>query len=266
MPIPESPLYLGAAPKAAVTRVVSLAPSLTQTVVALGGADRLVGVSRFDELPEVASLPRVGGFTDIAVEVVIGLKPDLVLTVASPMNRKSVETLSKLGIPVLSVPMRDMEDVVEAIQAIARPLKLGAKAEALVGEIARARARIREKAKARPHPRVLFVYGFTPLVVAGAGSFTDDLLRDVGAINVMGDESCPVNSYSPESAILAKPDVIIDGGGSTRGRESLQELPGLKNARWVTLSSAELLQPGPGLIRGLEELFSVLAADPARGR
>ena len=84
----EQPRHLGPASPARVLRVVTLAPSLTEAVLALGLQDRLIGVSRFDELPEVARLPRVGGFIDPSVEAVLALKPDLVLVQPAPGNQR----------------------------------------------------------------------------------------------------------------------------------------------------------------------------------
>ncbi|HZX40356.1 MAG TPA: helical backbone metal receptor, partial [Myxococcaceae bacterium] len=79
---------LGPAPRGEVRRLVTLAPSLTDVVLALGAGDRLVGVSRFDDRPEVARLPRVGGFVDPSVEAVLALHPDLVLAQPGPGNRR----------------------------------------------------------------------------------------------------------------------------------------------------------------------------------
>src|SRR5215831_8797866 len=102
----DAPVYLGPKPPANVRRVVTLAPSLSETLIALGAADRLVGVSRFDDFPEVSKLPRVGGFLDPSVEAVLALKPDLVLVQPSPGNRQPVEKMAELGVPVLALRMQ----------------------------------------------------------------------------------------------------------------------------------------------------------------
>ena len=255
---PQGPTYLGPKPPVLVRRVVTLAPALTETVVSLGAADRLVGVSRFDELPEVARLPRVGGFIDPSVESVLALKPDLVLVQPSPGNRQPVEKMAELGAPVLVVTMQSVADILSGIAAIGSALDLPDRARSITTSIERTRASIRAKASQQTPVRTLFIYGFEPLVVAGPGSFTDELLRDAGAVNAAENASSPYQTYSVESAIRSRTEVVIFAADDATGAERLSRLPGLKQARWVRLESKNLLHPGPGLAHGLEELFRLL--------
>ena len=118
----EAPQYLGPKPKSEVRRVVTLAPSLTETVLALGAGERLIGVSRFDTFPEVKSLPRVGGFVDPSVEAVLALKPDLVLVQPAPGNQKPVEKLAELGVPILALPMHTIAETLASIREVGRVL------------------------------------------------------------------------------------------------------------------------------------------------
>ena len=262
---PQAPTYLGPKPPALVRRVVTLAPALTETVVALGGADRLVGVSRFDELPEVAQLPRVGGFIDPSVESVLVLKPDLVLVQPSPGNRQPVEKMAELGAPVLVVTMQSTAEILSGIAAIGAALDLRDRARSINTSIERSRASVRAKAAQQRPVRTLFIYGFEPLVVAGPGSFTEELLRDAGATNAAENASSPYQTYSVESAIRSRPEVVIFATDDASGREKLSRLPGLRQARWVQLGSKDLLHPGPSLARGLEELFRLLHAGAPGG-
>src|SRR5713226_7862476 len=87
--------HLGPPVPAEVRRVVTLAPSLSEIVLALGAGDRLVGVTRFDDDPRLSTLPRVGGYNDPEPETVLGLHPDLVLAQPAPENRGPVETLAR---------------------------------------------------------------------------------------------------------------------------------------------------------------------------
>ena len=261
---PQAPTYLGPRPPALVRRVVTLAPSLTETVVALGAADRLVGVSRFDELPEVAQLPRVGGFIDPSVESVLALKPDLVLVQPSPGNRQPVEKMAELGAPILVVTMQSVADILSGIAAIGTALDLRDRARLITTSIERTRESIRAKSAQQRPVRTLFIYGFDPLVVAGTGSFTDELLKDAGAMNAAENASSPYQTYSVESAIRSRAEVVIFATDDATGAERLSRLPGLKQARWVRLESKDLLHPGPGLARGLEELFRLLHGGASR--
>lgn len=253
-----APRFLGPKREGKVRRVVTLAPSLTELVLALGAGSTLVGVSRFDEDKAVAALPRVGGFVDPSVEAVIALKPDLLLVQPGPGNQRPVERMAELGIPVLLLPLHTVADTLAAMRAVGQALGREKEAEALISRIEATRARIREAAKKRPAPRVLLVYGFEPLVVAGPGSFADELLRDAGAINVAADAGSAYPVYSVERAMRAQPEVVVDSAHVDVGKDKLQALPVLSAARWVEVPSFALLQPGPSLGRGLEELFGLL--------
>lgn len=255
---PDTPRWLGKRPEGPVRRVVTLAPSLTETVLALGAGDRLVGVSRFDERPEVKALPRVGGFVDPSVEAVLALRPDVVLVQPSPGARQAVEKMVELGVPALLLPLHTVEQVRAAILECGKALGREAPAAALVERIDRVRERIRRQAAALPRPRVLFVYGFDRLVVAGPGSFADELLRDAGGVNAADKATTPYPAYSVESVLRARVDVVINAAGQVHGADKLRALPGLDKVRWVDLPSQDLLHPGPRLAEGLEELFRLL--------
>jgi iron complex transport system substrate-binding protein len=259
---------LGPAAPRAAKRVVTLAPSLTDAVLALGALDTLVGVSRFDERSEVQSLPRVGGFVDPSVEAVAALKPDLVLVQPGPGNRAPVEALAGLGISILALRLSSVDDVLLGLRAIGVALGRKEKGEALALSLEAARTKVRERAKGVKAVRVLFAYGFQPLVVAGPGSFADELLEDAGATNVASDAGRPYPVWSVERALATKPDVVVDASDSAAGQEVLRTLPGLREARWVKLPSPALMHPGPALGQGLEELFFALhpAAAPEAGR
>jgi iron complex transport system substrate-binding protein len=261
-PVHPAPRFLGPPVPAKVRRVVTLAPSLSEMVRVLGAGDTLVGVSRFDEAPEVAKLPRVGGFVDPSVEAVIALRADLVLVQPGPGNQRPVEKMAELGVPVLMLPLQSVQDVLAALRAVGGALGRSKEAEGVVSRIEATRARIREAAKQRPSPRVLLVYGFEPLVVAGPGSFADELLRDAGGVNVAADAGSAYPVYSEERAVRARPDVVVDSAHVDMGKDKLRALPGLSAARWVDMPSQALLQPGPSLGRGLEELFGLLHPKP----
>ncbi|MGO8970939.1 MAG: ABC transporter substrate-binding protein [Myxococcaceae bacterium] len=255
------------APKV-VHRVVTLAPSLTDAVLALGAADVLVGVSRFDERPEVRTLPRVGGFVDPSVEAVAALRPDLVLVQPGPGNRGPVQALASLGISILALRLSSVDDVVAGLQATAAALGRPQQGDVLVQALEAARAQVRARARGLKAVRVLFAYGFEPLVVAGPGSFADELLRDAGGTNVSAGAGRAYPVWSVERALEARPEVVLDASDGAAGRDTLQALPGLQEARWVRLPSPALLHPGPALGLGLAELFEAIhpEAVPEAGR
>src|SRR5947199_3124962 len=140
--------HLGPPVPAQVRRIVTLAPSLSEIVLALGAGERLVGVTRFDDDPRTAKLPRIGGYNDPQPEAVLSLKPDLVLAEPAPANRGPVETLARLGVPIEAFPLATVAEIEEAIVAIASILGVPDKGRAVRDGIERARSRARERSAA----------------------------------------------------------------------------------------------------------------------
>ncbi|PZR04220.1 MAG: hemin ABC transporter substrate-binding protein [Archangium gephyra] len=245
--------WLGPKPQLPVTRVVTLAPSLTETVIALGAAESLVGVSRFCEFPETEKLPKTGGFNDLSVETIVALKPQLVVVQKAPANQKAVETIARLGIPVLALTLTTIDDVSVAMRELGRALGRDEAAAKLVKALAEARAAARE-VKSAKKKRVLFVYGFSPLVVAGPGSFAHELLEDCGAENAAKKAPTAYPTYSMEKVVTLVPDVIVDAADVKEGREALEKLAPMKKAKWVDLPTKDLLHPGPALAKALPTL------------
>lgn len=256
--------WLGPKPPATITRVVTIAPSLTETVLALDAAKTLVGVSRFDDAPEVKGLPRVGGFVDPSVETVFSLAPHLVLVQMSPGNQKPIEKLASLGVPVLALPLTTIADTEDALRVVGAALGRTERAEQLVRELEDARRAARSHAPKTP-PTVLFIYGYSPLVVAGPGSFADELLSDCGVTNVVPKAPTAYPVWSKERLVAAPPKVMVDAADTAEGREAVRALT--PKSRWVSLTNKDLLHPGPRLARGLEALCATLTGavtEPAR--
>ena len=254
---------VGPAPSGPMARVVSLAPSLTQSVLALQQGHRLVGVSRFDDDPAVASLPRAGGITDVALETVVGLKPDVVLAITAPGNRQAIETLGRLGIPVHVCRLTTTADVRACLESMGRLLEATEAAKNLQRQLDETRARIRALSAERktPPPRVLVVFGLSPLVVAGPGTFADELLKDVGALNAAPASRLPYPVVPLEAAMKLRVDLVIDASMAGE-REHPAVRAALRKAVWKTPGSTALLQPGPQLADALVELSRLVWNHP----
>lgn len=251
--------WLGPRPPAAPLRVVSLAPSLTDTVIALGLAGRLVGVTRYDDAPEVKQLARVGGFLDPSPEAVLGLRPDLVLWLADGGAFPAVRRIAELGVPVRAIPVVDVPDVIACARLVAEALGDPAAGRRLARSLEEAIARTERRAAALPRVRVLMAVGRDPLVVAGPGSYPDALLRMAGGVNAAeGGRPWPV--YSLERAAAANPDLVVDAAVNEppEGIARLAAIPAVRAGKVVRLASDDALRPGPRLARALEELLRAL--------
>lgn len=253
----QGALRLGPEAKGPARKVVTTAPSLTELVLALGAGDRLVGVSRFDEAPEVKAVQRIGGFNDPSVEAVTALAPDLVIVQKAPANQKPVEALARLGVRVLALPLTTVADVQDACVEVGRALGLEERGRALAAGLEATRQEVRARAARRKPVRVLIVVGFNPLVVAGPGSYVDELLADVGAVNLAKKAPSAFPVFSAERAVKLAPEVVIDAANVPEGREKLQAM--LPKSRWARVPSFALLHPGPALAKGLLELEQLIA-------
>lgn len=249
-------MHLGPPAPAQVHRVVTLAPALSEVVLALGAQDRLVGVTRFDDDPRTAGLPRIGGYNDPQPEAVLGVKPDLVLAEPSPQNRGPVYTVAHLGVPVEAFPLSTVADIEQAIEGIGQLLGLPERGKGLTAALEEARARSRAEAEGKKPVRALLVFGLDPLVVAGPRSFASELLRDAGGENAAGDSDKPFFRLSAEAAVRAAPEVVVLCGVDAQpGRAPL---PGLEKTRLAKLRSTALLHPGPRLPQALADLAAAL--------
>jgi cobalamin transport system substrate-binding protein len=252
--------WLGPKAPAVPRRVVALAPSVTDTVVALGLADRLVGVTRYDDAPEVKTLPRVGGFLDPSPEAVLALRPDLVLWVTDGGALPAVRRIASLGVPVRAIPVISVADVLAASRLVADALGDAPAGERLARTLEASIEAARRRAVRGPRPRVLFVVGRDPLVVAGPGSFPDELVRLCGGDNVVkGPRAWPI--YPLERAVADAPDLVVDGAvlEPAEGLARLGAIAAVRNGAVHRLRDDSALRPGPRLDRALLELSAAFA-------
>lgn len=246
-------------PARPVTRIVSLAPSATEMLFALGLGPRVVGVTRYCDRPaEALKLPKVGGFSDPSLEAVMALKPDLVVAVPAEANRKVADRLVDLGVPVLVVPGTTMDDVFSAIRILGTELKVAGDAEKLTARVKGELDVIAAAVKGRAAPRVLIVYDHRPLIVGGPGAFADEVIRLSGGRNVVEKGAVPYPTLSMELVAQLAPDVILDasmgGGGDEKARteavhmfDRFPSIPAVRNTRIHVLPSGTLMRPGVGI-------------------
>ena len=248
--------HLGPKTPAQVRKIVTLAPSLSEIVLALGAQERLKGVTRFDDDPRTARLPRVGGYNDPQPEAVLALQPDLVLAEPAPANRGPVETLARLNLSVDAFPLSTVQEIEEGIAGIAQLLKLDARGKELNAQLETARAEARKHAQGKPRPKTLLVFGLDPLVVAGPGSFAGELLQDAGGENAAGLEARPFFRMAVEAAVQAGPELLVLCG--VEAQKGRAPIPGLEKARVATLRSTALMHPGPRIPEALQDLAAAL--------
>lgn len=244
-----------------VARVVSLAPSTTEIVYAVGAGDRLVGVDRYSDWPAAArALPTVGADVNPSLERILGLKPDVVLTATSANTQATAEALERLGVPVFVTRADSLADIYGDIASIGEVVGRELAALALIDSMQARMAAVRARVAARPRVRALVVVSSEPLMVAGRSSFIDDLLRAAGGDNVAGDSAQPFPTYSIERLLVRAPEVIVAGSEVSRAAallERFEQLGGgaaLGRQRVYTVDASLLFRPGPRVADAVEAL------------
>ncbi len=258
-----------APPPGGARRIVSLAPSVTETLFALDRGDRLVGISTFCDYPKdaVAALPRAGSYLTPNVEQIVSLRPDLVLGVPTPGNQAAVEQLRVLGLQVVIVGELTLADTWSAMRTIGRWAGNEAGAAALVAKLEGEIAAVRSDASRLPRRKVLFVVGHDPLVAAGSGLFIDELIAAAGGDHGGAASGVSWPRLSLETVIAAAPDVIIDGAMGSEAHQGLEaywrqfaSVPAVRAGRLWPQRSDALLRPGPRVGLGARELFEIIHA------
>ena len=193
-----------------INHIVSLSPSLTQIVFALGEGKKVVAVTKYDFYPpETKKLPKVGGFLDVSLEKIISYQPDLVLL--SELHSDLAKKLKEIGIPYLELKTRNLSETFDTIKTIGEKLKITFKSEKLIKNLKK-----QLKAEKCPQkPRVLITLGHIKnslkhLVAAGKGTYLDEILTLAGGINAIYGGVASYPSLSSEEIITLKPDMIID--------------------------------------------------------
>jgi iron complex transport system substrate-binding protein len=248
-------LIVLASPAAAAERIISLAPSITETLFALGLGDKVVGVSTYcDYPPAAAKIDRVGTFLQPNVERILTKKPDLVIAVPSPGNRGSVERLRDLGVAVLIVDPERIAQILDSIRRIADAAGVPDAGAALVARIEADLAAVEAKLRDASRPRALMLVGRTPFVAAGPPTYQGELLERAHATNlVTGDDAWP--RLSLEFIVAQKPEVIIDASMGSEAApdrsaalafwQGFPTIPAVRDGRVGGQGASELLRPGP---------------------
>ncbi len=234
-------------------RVVSLLPSLTETVCALGACERLVAVDTYSNWPEpVRTLPHVGGIDDAQIESILALRPDLVLAATST---RAVARLESLGLKVAALEPRTLEDFRRVVGQLDRILGTSSGPALLQGVDAGLAAAAAALDPAQRGVRVYFEVSSAPYA-AGEASFIGQLLARVGAANVVPAAMGPFPKLNPEFVVRADPQVIMVSdrtSGALSLRPGWSGLRALREGRVCQFTPAQadvLVRPGPRMAEG----------------
>lgn len=261
-------------------RIVSLSPSITETLFALGLGDRVVGVTRYCRFPpEAQKRTVVGGYLDPNYEAIVALEPDLVILRGE--KDTFVEGFRALGLEVLAVRHQSVADIFSAIEAIGRACGAAAEAERLAADLRGRIDRLRSKTAGLARPRVLLVIEralgvgtIQDAYVAGADGFLNDMIGLAGGQNACPKTSVPAPVVSAEGVMQMNPEVIVELMSPERaaGRSHtelladwrpLASVAAVRAGRLHVVDDEGILVPGPRFYRLAERLARLVHPEVA---
>ena len=255
-------LFLAKAP----SRVVSMAPNVTEILFALGLEEKIVAVTPFcDYPPEAQSKTHLGGINP-SIEQILALKADLVLAPQDFIQPDLLLHLDRLKIPTFVLQTAQLDDVLAQIQTIARLFDRNKAGDELAATVRQRIVAVKERTQSLARPRVLYVLNTEPLQTVGPGSFIHQLIEAAGGANIATDTSMAYPRFTLEEVLARDPELIIFPVGTAEGipDEEQQQwrrwssLSAVKHNRLVSVPSVLVDRPGPRIVEGLELLAKAL--------
>jgi iron complex transport system substrate-binding protein len=270
------------AAQAAPQRIVSTAPGITEILFALGLGSRVVGVTEYCAYPpEVKKLPKIGSFVSPNMEVIVSLRPDIIL-----VQRTAIQDAAKfapLRLQTAEVELERIPDIYAAIQTIGNAAGVPDKARALVQSIQRQLAEIQQRAAGRPKTSAMFIVGRIPgtlegIIAAGGKSYISEMIEVAGGRNILADSKVGYPKILHEELLARNPQVIIDMGehadaSSLTPAQIASEvalynrypsIAAVKDKRVHIVSSSAYVVPGPRVVECARRIAALLHPEAFR--
>lgn len=259
-----------AAAQAPPQRIISLIPSTTEMLFAMGAGARVIGVGNFDRYPpEALTRTKVGGLIDPDVERIISLKPDLVVVYGTQSDLRA--QLERASIPMFLYEHAGLADITTTIRQLGTRVGSAKEAQALAAKIEAEIDDVKERVSGRPRPRTLVVFGrdaetLRGIYASGAVGFLHDMLEAAGGTNVFADVKRQSIQTTSELAVARAPEVIIEIGvdtASAKGRnlsawDVLASIPAVRNKRIYQLRGDGMMNPGARISASVRRMAEVL--------
>lgn len=251
-------------------RVVSLLPSLTEIVLALGREETLVARTRYDRDPRVRDLPSVGGGLRPNLETIGRLRPDLVLAWSDEGDARLADRLRALEIPLYAADAQTLADVRRHATNLGRLLGAEREADRLLDSIHRGLARLRARTEGAERPSVFYVVWPDPPTTAGPGTYLDSLISVAGGANAFADAPARWPQVSLEEVLRRDPDVVVlasrhDGSAvdtlRLRERPGWRSLSAVRRGRVLVVDADLFNRPGPRVVEAARTLAEFLHPD-----
>ncbi len=248
-------------------RIISLAPSITEIIFALGLRQEIIGVTNFCDYPEeVTTKPRIGGFVNPDVEKIVSLKPDLVIAIADGNRWDTIERLSDLGFPVYTVDPKGFDGVIQTIRNIGEIIGKGEEARALVRRMMEKKEKVVTLTRSLSRPAVFFQVGDAPVITVGKGTLANDLIHLAGGRSISENEPLSYPPYGIETILSKAPEIIIFSSMDNRKNysdlirrwQTWKSIPAVKSNSIYVIDSNLVDRPAPRVVKGLEALARMI--------
>jgi len=251
--------------------IISLAPSNTEILYALGLEDKVVGVTEYCSYPEAAQdKPKIGGFNTVDIERVVEIQPDLIL--ATNIHKdETIPALEGLGLTVIGLNPKNLDEVLEAITLIGKCTGSEDEASSLVAEMSNRIEAVTDETDNLPAAqrlRVFYVTWHNPLMTVGSGALHNELIQLAGGTNIFQDLTGDYPKISLEAVIEANPQVIITGIGMGTGKDlpfefistetRLEDVDARINNRLYAITNDLVSRSGPRTVDALEQLAKMI--------
>ena len=245
-------------------RIISLAPSITEDLSALGLGSKVVGDTTYDNYPPAAvNITKVGGFSSPSIEKIVSLNPDVVFA-SSLENNTLLSTLSGYGIPTVVLNPTSLTGILNDLSLIGKVSGSAGNSSALVANLTQKMTA--NSISVASHPRVLYLVWYNPIMSAGADTFEGDIIAHAGGINVA--QLANVSGYgtmSKESIVALNPSVIIANSAmnstavqQVKSDPALATVDAVKNGKIYILDSDIISRPGPRAFDALEQIAGII--------
>ncbi len=248
-----------------IHRVITLSPSLTDTVYALGASSILVGITDFSIYPREAAheKPSVGGIVNPSLEKIIALHPDVVLALPEFNGADTIAGLQRIGIPIVLFKTGNIENIYDTVETVGRVLGRQQDAAALIARMHSVEAKIRAQSAGKSRPSMLLVLEANPLITAGKNAFITQMIELAGGRLVTDDVRQDWLQMSLEAVLPRHPDYILLMKNGPVSLQDLQRTPGWNSLEAVRLRRVIVLDdriqvPAPVAFEGLEDFAQQL--------
>jgi iron complex transport system substrate-binding protein len=255
-------LAVGSAAAAAPQRIVSLAPSITENLFALGAGDRVVGVTSWCDYPAEAQTKTViGDAMNLNLELLLSLEPDLVVG-DSNLVASHIESLQEFGIEVFVIAPTDLAGVRQSLLELGDAIGASERARELAAEMEQRQRELVASVSTAEKIRVFVEIWNEPLMTAGPGSFIDEIIGLAGGENIAHDADNPWPMFSEELVIERDPQVVILTAFNLEealARSAWQGITALQRGQVFEVDPNLYSRTTPRLLDALEEMISILA-------